>query len=348
MADRDRRAMAWRIAAILAPIAGLIGYSAFLAWRFGNPLAWLTGQAAWGTQAGAPPASASGLDLWWLIDALPLAFVVATIIPVTRLLGAAYGLFIVLNIAPPLLRHGLMSLGRFSSVMFPAFAWLAWRVRGRARTWLIVACATLQTPSAPCSSPGTRSSERLFVNAPDPRDDLTPVVAPRHRRARATVLGRRRQQRASQRVGIRRDRFDPRHLRQRPVFAGPARPFTGQRRHAKTGGQRLEQQDRKARLPRGERIAVRRRIQVRALAARPDRERRSARRSTKAAARDLGLVVPIATVRRRRAAAAAPADRAASRAKASMIRSMPLRGSSRATLRMLVMPSANCGSGRPA
>jgi hypothetical protein len=144
MADRDRRAMAWRIAAILAPIAGLIGYSAFLAWRFGNPLAWLTGQAAWGTQAGAPPASASGLDLWWLIDALPLAFVVATIIPVTRLLGAAYGLFIALNIAPPLLRHGLMSLGRFSSVMFPAFAWLAWRVRGRARTWLIVGCATLQ------------------------------------------------------------------------------------------------------------------------------------------------------------------------------------------------------------
>ena len=31
-----------------------------------------------------------------------------------------------------------------------------------------------------------------------------------------------------------------------------------------------------------------------------------------------------------------------------MIRSMPLRGSSRATLRMLVIPSANRGSGRPA
>ena len=49
-----------------------------------------------------------------------------------------------INIAPPLLRHGLMSLGRFSSAMFPAFAWLAWRVRGRARTRLIVACAVGQ------------------------------------------------------------------------------------------------------------------------------------------------------------------------------------------------------------
>jgi hypothetical protein len=37
-----------------------------------------------------------------------------------------------------------MSLGRFSSVMFPAFAWLAWGVRGRARTWLIVGCAAAQ------------------------------------------------------------------------------------------------------------------------------------------------------------------------------------------------------------
>jgi hypothetical protein len=34
-----------------------------------------------------------------------------------------------------------MSLGRFSSVMFPAFAWLAWRVRGQARQRLILACA---------------------------------------------------------------------------------------------------------------------------------------------------------------------------------------------------------------
>ncbi len=80
------------------------------------------------------------MDLWWLADALPLTFVLGSIAPVTRLLGAAYGLFIAVT-PPPVLRHGLMSLGRFSSVMFPAFAWLAWRVRGRARQRLILACA---------------------------------------------------------------------------------------------------------------------------------------------------------------------------------------------------------------
>jgi hypothetical protein len=37
-----------------------------------------------------------------------------------------------------------MSMGRFCSVMFPVFAWLATRVRGRARTRLIVAFAVCQ------------------------------------------------------------------------------------------------------------------------------------------------------------------------------------------------------------
>jgi mannosyltransferase PIG-V len=133
-----------RGAAVIAPILGVLCYCAYLWWRFDDPIAWLKGQAAWGRPGQPPPEPSSSIDLWWLADALPLAFVVGTIAPVIRLLGAAYGLFIAVNIAPPLLRHGLMSLGRFSSVMFPAFAWLAWRVRGRARTRLIVACAVGQ------------------------------------------------------------------------------------------------------------------------------------------------------------------------------------------------------------
>jgi len=127
-----------RGAAVVAPGAGLLCYCAYLWWRFDDPTAWLAGQAAWGRPGEAQPSSS--IDLWWLADALPLTFVLGAIVPVTKLLGAAYGLFIAVNIAPPLLRHGLMSLGRFSSVMFPAFAWLAWRVRGRARDRLILAC----------------------------------------------------------------------------------------------------------------------------------------------------------------------------------------------------------------
>ena len=59
------------------------------------------------------------IDLWWLPDALPLVSCSLRSRRSLRLLGTAYGLFVAGNIAPPLLRHGLMSLGRFSSVMFP-------------------------------------------------------------------------------------------------------------------------------------------------------------------------------------------------------------------------------------
>jgi hypothetical protein len=136
----SRRAIV-RGAAVIAPALGVLCYCAYLGYRFGDPIAWYRGQAAWGRPGPLPLEPASSIDLWWLADALPLTFVLGSIAPVTRLLGAAYGLFIAVNVAPPLLRHGLMSLGRFSSVMFPAFAWLAWRVRGRARQRLILACA---------------------------------------------------------------------------------------------------------------------------------------------------------------------------------------------------------------
>ena len=99
-------------------------------------------QAAWPNNFGHRPADASAaIDFWWIPNALPLGVVALALAPVTALLGAAYGLFVIVNIAPPLLRHGLMSVGRFSSVLFPVFAWLATSVRGRARIRLIVAFA---------------------------------------------------------------------------------------------------------------------------------------------------------------------------------------------------------------
>jgi Gpi18-like mannosyltransferase len=55
VADRDRRRPPSRAAAVIAPILGVLGYSAYLWWRFGDPLAWLAGQAAWGHAAPAEP-----------------------------------------------------------------------------------------------------------------------------------------------------------------------------------------------------------------------------------------------------------------------------------------------------
>ena len=146
VADRDRRRFLSAAAAVIAPMLGLACFSAYLAWHAGDGTAWFANQAAWPNNMGQPPPPGppAAIDLWWIPNALPLGLVVAALVPVTRLLGAAYGLLLTVNIAPPLLRHGLMSAGRFSSVMFPVFAWLATRVRGRARTALVLAFAVGQ------------------------------------------------------------------------------------------------------------------------------------------------------------------------------------------------------------
>jgi len=145
VADRDRRRLQWRGLATIAPVVGVLCFSAYLGWQVGNPTAWIANQAAWPNNLGQPPPTVpSSIDLWWIPNALSLGLVLASLAPVTRLLGAAYGLFISVNIAPPLFRHGLLSLGRFASVMFPLFAWLATRVRGRARTRLILVFAVGQ------------------------------------------------------------------------------------------------------------------------------------------------------------------------------------------------------------
>ena len=56
-----------------------------------------------------------------LLNALGVLFVIASAWPVARRFGVAYAAFILVNILPPLSTGGLMSAGRFSSVLFPAF-----------------------------------------------------------------------------------------------------------------------------------------------------------------------------------------------------------------------------------
>jgi len=66
-----------------------------------------------------------------------VAFVLAATWPVARRLGLAYAVFILINMLPPLAAGGLLSAGRFSSVLFPAFVWFASAVPERQRPgWL--------------------------------------------------------------------------------------------------------------------------------------------------------------------------------------------------------------------
>jgi Gpi18-like mannosyltransferase len=143
---REGQHVTSRIAAVVAPVAGVVCFSAYLMWRTGDATAWLTDQAAWPDNFGvsASDAARAPINFWWVPNAASLGLVLIALAPLTTLLGAAFGLFVVGNIAPALVRHGLLSMGRFCSVLFPVFAWLATRVRGRARTRLIVAFAVGQ------------------------------------------------------------------------------------------------------------------------------------------------------------------------------------------------------------
>jgi hypothetical protein len=147
------------LAAAAAPALGLAIYAGFI-WRLtGNPLAFAASHAAWGRTyqglgtlvshqysilANAGLSGYVGTPGYDVLNAIGAIFAIATIWPVTRRLGAAYGLFMALNVFPALADGGLLSAGRLSSVLFPAFIWLAATVPSSQRPAWIATFAALQ------------------------------------------------------------------------------------------------------------------------------------------------------------------------------------------------------------
>jgi mannosyltransferase PIG-V len=150
-------------AAAAAPIAGLAIYAAFI-WRTtGDPLAFLTGQLAWGRTYQGLGALVStqysiiaktglsgyvGTPGYDVLNAIGALFAIATIYPVARRVGFAYALFMAINILPAMANGGLLSAGRFSSVLFPAFIWLAAVIPLNHRAGWIASFAALQAYNA--------------------------------------------------------------------------------------------------------------------------------------------------------------------------------------------------------
>jgi mannosyltransferase PIG-V len=142
-----------RVAGLLAasmPLVGMMIFSLYLQYRFDDGLAWVHGQAAWGVPLlGRWPApdpvplpSSLGVRVTeWIVYAGDVAAFVtaaAAIRPVARRCGVPYGLWIAVNIFPPVPAHLFMSMGRFISVLFPVFFWFALRIP-RAKLWLVAA-----------------------------------------------------------------------------------------------------------------------------------------------------------------------------------------------------------------
>ena len=150
-------------AAASLPGVGMLVYSAYVWSLTGDPLTWAQGHVAWGrsyqglsilvteryrylARSGLYAyTSQSGSDV---IQVLGVLFVLAAMWPVARRFGLALALFIAINILPPLAAGGLLSAGRFSSVIFPAFIWLATVVPERHRSGWLTGFMALQALNA--------------------------------------------------------------------------------------------------------------------------------------------------------------------------------------------------------
>jgi hypothetical protein len=151
------------IAAAAMPGVGMLLYSAFIWQLTGDPLAWAKGHAAWGREYSGLGVLVTQRYEWLshggiyaytsqvpgdLLNAIGPVFVLAAAWPVARRFGLAYAAFILVNILPPLAAGGLLSAGRFSSVLFPAFVWLAGAVPVKQRPGWIAGFMALQALNA--------------------------------------------------------------------------------------------------------------------------------------------------------------------------------------------------------
>jgi hypothetical protein len=127
------------LAVAAMPAVGMLLFTAYLYHLTGTWFAWAKSHAAWGRsyQGLAPFASAwdqlSQQPLIQVISGNPAAalntigllFACALLWPTFRRIGLAWGLFVVLSLAGPLLAGGVLSLGRLTSTLFPLFLALA-------------------------------------------------------------------------------------------------------------------------------------------------------------------------------------------------------------------------------
>ena len=140
------------------PLVGTLIFSGFIYRLTGDPIAWREAHTAWGRDYTGFPSlfvwlgaiSESGILRYTSsqpIEALNALFAILTctlIWPVTRRLGPEYGLFMVLNVAPPLLFGGFLSMGPVTSLLFPMFMYLALVLVDRQRQAIVCGFACIQ------------------------------------------------------------------------------------------------------------------------------------------------------------------------------------------------------------
>jgi hypothetical protein len=149
----------WRLCLVaLAPIVGTLLYSVWAYRLTGHPFVWaeLQRSAFMRTYRGLnetlwmPLRAILDLGLldyirtapWEMTNLIAALLGVIALWPVTSRLGLAAGVFVGLNVFVPLLNGGLVSMGRYTAVLFPMFIWLALVARGQSLA-LLASCFAL-------------------------------------------------------------------------------------------------------------------------------------------------------------------------------------------------------------
>ena len=139
-------AVAMRLLTAATPVIGMLLFTAYLYGLTGVEFAWARSHLAWGRayQGAAPFVRAFD----WLREAplmeviasapyntlngVAVLFALALTYPVFRRLGAAWGVFVLVNLVPPLVAGGVLSMGRLTSTLFPLFLVLPLLIPARA------------------------------------------------------------------------------------------------------------------------------------------------------------------------------------------------------------------------
>ena len=148
-------AVARSVLAASAPGVGMLIYSAYVHHLTGAWFGWARLHEAWGRSYSglAPVVRAYG----WLTDegllhvvegvpydtlnSLGLIFALLMLWPVWKRLGPAFAVFVLINLVPPMLAGGVLSMGRLTSTLFPLFLALAGCAPPRLVTPLVTAFA---------------------------------------------------------------------------------------------------------------------------------------------------------------------------------------------------------------
>jgi Mannosyltransferase (PIG-V) len=148
-----------RIVAAAAPGIGMLIFSAYIYTLTGNAFQWTAQNAAWGreyrgldnlvidrvgfiaTNGLYAYASTQTIDFFYLTAVL---FVLGSTWPVYKRFGLPYAVMLLINVLPPLAAGGLLSMGRVTSVLFPAFLWMGGALPAQHRTAWIAFFACLQ------------------------------------------------------------------------------------------------------------------------------------------------------------------------------------------------------------